>query len=378
MKIAQVVSPFPPYFGGVGNVAYNNSIELTRRGHEVEVFTSNFPKNVSFNYPKEMKVNRLNYVFNFGNATLSPGILKIKNCDLIHLHLPYHFGGELASLVSRTRKIPLVATYQMDMIGEGWLKYFFKLHEKVFLKGILNKAEKIIVSSMDYAMNSNLKELFEKRKRDLVEVPNGVDAEKFNPNLNMNYLRKKLSLGKEKIVLFVGALDKAHYFKGVEVLLKGFSGIKEENVKLILVGEGDMKNYYMKRAKELEMGKKVFFAGRVSNEELPYYYNLCDFLVLPSTDRGEAFGMVLVEAMSCGKAVIASNLPGIRSVVEKGKNGFLVEPRNEKDLMEKMEELLEESKLRKKMGERGRKKVLEQYDWKRIALKLEKVYGKMA
>ncbi|MFH1545572.1 MAG: glycosyltransferase family 4 protein [archaeon] len=377
MKIAQVVSPFPPYFGGVGNVAYNNSIELARRGYEVEVFTSNFPRNVSFIYPKEIKVNRLNYIFNFGNATLSPGILKINDFDLIHLHLPYHFGGELASLVSRTRKIPLVATYQMDVIGEGWLKYFFKLHEKFFLKAILNNAEKIIVSSMDYAMNSNFRELFEKRKKDLVEVPNGVDSNKFKPNLNMDNLKKKLGIENERIILFVGALDKAHYFKGVEVLLKGFSGIKEKNIKLILVGEGNLKDYYMKRAGELGIKKNVFFAGRVSNEELPYYYNLCDFLVLPSTDRGEAFGLVLVEAMSCGKAVIASNLPGIRSVVENGKNGFLAEAKNEMDLTEKMEKLIEDNKLRKKLGENGRKKVLERYDWERIALKTEEVYNKL-
>ena len=375
MKIAQVVSPFPPYFGGVGNSCYSLSLELAERGHEVTVFTSNYPKNVSFNYPKKIKVNRLNYVFRFQNATFSPALLKIKGFDAVHLHLPYHFGGELAFFASKLRNMPLIATYQMDVIGEGWLKYFFKLHEKTFLKLILSKADKIIYSSKDYAENSNFAELFKRREKDCFEVPNGVDTKKFNSNLDARELRNKIGIKKEeKVVLFVGALDKAHYFKGVEVLLKAFSGIKEKNAKLVLVGEGDLKDYYIKTAKLLGINRNVFFAGRVSSEELPYYYNLCDFSVLPSTDRGEAFGMALVEAMACGKPVIAGNLPGVRNVVEERKNGLLAEAGNEKDLKEKMEKLLQDSSLRKKFGENGRKKALEKYDWGKIAERVEGIY----
>jgi len=149
--------------------------------------------------------------------------------------------------------------------------------------------------------------------------------------------------------------------------------VKKHEAKLVIVGEGNLKQYYMEKAAKHGVGSRTIFAGRVEDEELPQYYALSDFLVLPSTDKAEAFGLVAVEAMASGKAVIASNLPGVRKNVEEGKTGLLVEPNNVKGLSGAINYLVENESTAKRMGINGRRKAEEAFDWKKIGAKLEKI-----
>jgi phosphatidylinositol alpha-mannosyltransferase len=96
--------------------------------------------------------------------------------------------------------------------------------------------------------------------------------------------------------------------------------------------------------------------------------------VLPSTTMGEAFGVVLLEAMASGKPVIASNLPGVRSVVSDGQDGLLVQPGDASALSQAMGRLLGDPQLRQHMGQQGRRKVEAQYAWPRIIPRLVEVY----
>lgn len=373
LKIAMLTANFPPYFGGIGNACYHNALELAKLGHEVTVFTRKYER--QFDYPKEIKVVQLRSAFSFGNGVLLPGLLGIKGFDVLHVHLPFHFGAELASIVSLARGIPIVVSYQMDLVGEGLLKRAFWLHEKTFLKLVLLRARKIIVSSKDYAQHSNFKKLFEKRAKDVVAIPNGVNIEEFSPKISGAQVKQLLKTKNgNHTVLFVGALDKAHYFKGMDFLLKAFSLLQDKKAHLLIVGEGELKQDYIDECGWLGIADRVFFAGRVSQEDLPKYFAASNFLVLPSVDKGEAFGIVLVEAMAAGKPVIASNLPGVRSVVSDKKNGLLFETGNEKDLVEKLDWLLENKKARKRFGKAGRKKAETEFDWHKIAKKMEKVY----
>ena len=99
----------------------------------------------------------------------------------------------------------------------------------------------------------------------------------------------------------MGALDTPHFFKGIEYLLKSFAEINREDVRLVVVGDGNLKEYYMDIAKKEGVEGKTIFTGRVSNEDLPKYYAASDLIVLPSVTMGEAFGMVLIEAMAVGR-----------------------------------------------------------------------------
>lgn len=373
MKIAQITATFPPYYGGTGTVCYHNSLELAKLGHEVTVLTANYPK-VEYEYPEILNVERLDPLFRIGNGPFLPGLLKIKNFDIVHLHYPFFFGSEMTYLNSKLRRSDYVLTYHQDVLGTGLLGYFFKFHNALLLKKIVNNAKKIFPTSLDYAKHSFIKEIVEDRPEDVIAMPNGVDIEKFNPEIDGTEVRSKYSLQDRRVILFVGALDRPHYFKGVEYLLRSFSRLEEKDTHLLIVGEGDLKNYYTDVAKKLDVSDNVTFAGRASDEDLPKYYAASDVVVLPSVTMGEAFGIVLIEAMATGKPVIASNLPGIRTVVDDGHNGLLVGPRNIDDLTSKIRYLLDRGDLRKQFGKHGRKKVVDKYTWQKIGLKLEDIY----
>ena len=143
---------------------------------------------------------------------------------------------------------------------------------------------------------------------------------------------------------------------------------------MIIGGEGDLKEKYQKMAVDLKIKDKVIFVGNISNDQLIKFYNLTDIFVLSSISRSEAFGLVLLEAMACGKPIIVSNLPGPRTLVKEGENGFKVKPGDADDLAKKIGLILKDRQLIKKMGENALKLVREKYNWKEIVQKLEKIY----
>jgi glycosyltransferase involved in cell wall biosynthesis len=371
MKIAQVTSTFPPYMAGTGNVCYHNSLELVKLGHEVTVFTTRFP-NVDWDYPGSLRVERFRPIFRMGNMYVTPQLLKLRDFDIIHLHYPCYFGGEMIYLVSKLRGEKYVITYHNDAIHPGVLGWALKLHRATLMRKIIDNARRIYVSSIDFAKNSFCKYLFAEKANRVIEIPIGVDSNLFNPNVSGDKIKEKHGIEGNPLVLFAGALDKAHYFKGIEYLLKAFTKIKNE-AKLLIVGDGDLKNYYMELSKELEIVDRTIFVGGVLNKEMPEYYAACDLMVLPSIGI-ESFGIVLIEAMACGKPVIASNLPGVRTVVDHEVNGFLVEPSNVDELASRIQYLLDNHDIRRRFGESGRKKIVRSYDWGIVGRELEKAY----
>lgn len=368
MKICQFSSTFPPYYGGTGNTCYYNSLELARLGEEVTVYA---PETGKYSYPKEFKVKELKKNLRIGNAFLSTEILRIKGFELMHLHAPYHFGDYLVYRNSKKTNTPFVMTYQMDVKGEGLKKNFFQFYDSVVLKKVLENAKRVFVTSFDYARNSSLKNYLEREPEKFAEIPNGVDTRVFNENSAEKWLRERLGLN-GKVVGFVGVLDKAHYFKGLEYLLQAFSKV-EEDAKLLIVGDGDLRKHFEERAESLGVFQKCVFAGAVEHLKLAKYYNLMDFLVFPSIDQTEAFGIVQLEAMACSKPVVSSNLYGVRTLVEEGINGFFAEPKDVKTLKERIELLLRDEKKAKEMGRKALKKA-QNYEWKEIAKKIRKEY----
>ncbi len=377
MKIAEVTSTFPPYKAGIGNIAYHNAWLLSRLGHEVTVFTprqSFFIKHID-EYPFQVK--RLYPWFKYGNAGILPQLLyKLPKYDVVHLHYPFFGGAEMIYLLDKIKDIKLVLTYHMDVVGTGLLKKFFDFHTKNVLPHILNRADKIIVTSWDYAQNSNIKERIKVEEEKFYEVPCGVNHLLFKPRFKDKELIKKYNLYNKKIILFVGSLDKAHYFKGVNVLIQAIKKIADnDDFRLLIVGEGDLKESYESMVDSFGLNNKIIFAGYVSDKELPRYYNLADLVVLPSTDKSEAFGIVLIEAMASGKPVIAGDLAGVRSVVDKKKTGLLIKTNDIDNLVKMIKFLLANPRIAKEYGLAGRQKVLESYTWEKIGYKLDSIFN---
>lgn len=376
MRIAQVVSTFPPYMAGTGNVCYHNSLELARLGHDVTVFTSRFPDR-DWEYPSSIKVVRSRPLLRIGNAPLVPGLAAVPAFDIVHLHYPYIFGAELVYLNSLLRHSPLVVTCHQDLIFGGCLGPAVSVYKSLAGNVVLSRARRLLAPSLDYLAHSWFKRHMDRKGKNAIELPNGVDTARFHPGVDTAALREKHHLRDREVVMFVGALDRAHYHRRVDLLVRAFAALQRPGAVLMIVGEGDMEGDYRRLAADLGVADRVVFAGTVQNPDLPQYYSLSDVVVLPST-RVEIFGMVLVEAMACARPVIASSLPGVRTVVDDGVNGLLVTPGDADALSGAMRRLLDDPGLRRAFGTEGRKKAEARYDWKLIGERLDFIYRDLA
>jgi len=376
MKIAHVVSTFPPYHGGMGNVAYQMANKLSNLKYNVTVFT---PTRSFFDQDlvSYFKIHKLISFIKYGNAAMVYQLfLHLWRYQIIHLHYPF-IGACMPIILLKYlkgKKQKLILHYHMDLVGQGWKSYIYKLINFFHLPLLVKLADHIIVTSTDYLQQSLLAKYQSKYNQKFVEVPNGVDVDFFKPKMADSGLITHYDLRDKKVILFVGGLDSAHYFKGVNYLLKAIQLLQRKDVKLIIVGEGDLKKVYIDLAESFGINDQVIFTGYVPDSDLVKFYNLCDFLVLPSIDKSEAFGMVLLEAMSCAKPVIAADLPGVRKVVAKKVDGRLVKARDSERLAEQINYFLNRPDQAVVYGQAGRKKVIEKYSWSNIVNQIAELY----
>ncbi len=375
MKVAHLICNFPPYKGGQGNVCLSEVEELAELGHQVFVYTPQNCRSQIVN--RKFQIKYLSPLFKYGNASFIPGIIKdLKNFDVIHLHWPFLGGSEIFLLWRLFRKKPkLIVQYHMDLVAPGIRGLIFKLNFFLFAPLMFRLADKILVSSQDYLEHSDIKKYWLRNKEKFEIVPFGVNQEVFAPQDKSRKLMAKYGLKQgDRIVLSAGGLDSAHYFKGINFLIKtaGVLTFKIPELKFLIVGDGDLRPKYELLAKKLGVGEKVIFAGRINDEELPDYYNLADVFVFPSFGRSEAFGLVCLEAMACAKPIVVSDLPGPRTLVEN--NGLLVKIGDIEDLSEKINDLFQNPTKLKEFGINGLRIVKEKYYWPDIVRRLEKIY----
>lgn len=330
MKIAQVVCVYPPTSGGIGMAAFKLQKVLEKK-QESFIFT------ISQRHKRkeEFGSNNLIYLkpfFKLGYGALPFSLLKkLKKFDLIYFHYPF-FGASfiiyLFKLLNPQKK--LIVHYHMDVKQRN---FFFKIlswPEKLIKKSLFKKSSLIVTASLDYIKNSQIKNIYQKYPTKFREIPFAVNTEDFKPKRE----------SKKNNIIFVGGLDKAHYFKGLEVLLQAFSQIDNQALRLKIIGEGEQKNSFKKLCQELGIEKRVDFFGKLEKNDLIKKYQQAQLTILPSINKNEAFGIVLIESLACATPVIASNLPGVRSVFVDGKSGLVSEINNPLDLKEKIESLL--------------------------------------
>ncbi len=371
MKIANIVCTYPPYKGGIGTAAFDFSRLMSERGFEVVTFVPDHGLDADLDLDKKNKVIRIKPFLRLGNGAFIPGLFsKLKDFDIIYLHYPFFGGAEvvwLFKLLNPGKK--LVIRYHMDVVGLSFLAKVLSLPSKIIERSLFNKADMIMSASLDYIKDGNLKGFYSKHKNKFFEVPYGVDVERFQPKIK-NRSKKKM--------LFVGGLDQAHYFKGVSNLIEAAAKLDIDDWELSIVGAGELKNEYEKRAKDLEIRDKIVFLGKVSDDELPKVYASHGVTILPSINKGEAFGIVLIESMASGTPVIASDLAGVRSVFSNEKEGLIVEPGNITDLKEKIEIFFKDIDKRKEMETSSRILAEKVYSRNNIGDKLANILKKIS
>lgn len=197
-------------------------------------------------------------------------------------------------------------------------------------------------------------------------VPNGVDVPRFAKAEPLPELMDP----ERPLVLFVGRLEPR---KGLDVLIRGFLRLRAtvRRARLCVVGDGPERQ----RCQEMvpaSIRPDVLFVGRVPHEELPRYHASADVFAAPATG-GESFGIVLLEAMAAGLPVVASDIPGYRSVVQDGRQGRMVRPGDGIALAETLQALLANERLRIAMAAEGRE-TAERYDWPVIGARIDELY----
>ena len=384
MKIAHVTATFPPYLAGTGNLVFHLADALAARGHAVEVFTAPAPAGAGPPPPTRATVHRIAPLLAFGNAPLIPRLATLRGFDAIHLHYPFIFGAELL-LAGRAatrpgRRPPLVATWHNALAGGGARGALFAAYERsvgpllarvVARAGVVTRAHG---DSVPY-----LRALAARRPERVVELPNGVDVDAFRPGDDDGGLRARLGAEPDELlVAFVAALDAAHWFKRLDVVLDALAQARSPRLRLVVAGDGELRAALEAEAARRGVAARTHFLGRVGHGELPATLRGCDALVSAST-AVESFGMTLIEAMASGLPVVTSDLPGPASLVEQDVTGLIV-PRGDAAALaaalERLEALGRDG--RAALGAAGRARAERLWAWPHVAARHEALYAELA
>ncbi len=381
MRIVQVASYFPPYYGGIESHVYYLSRELVDLGHDVTVLTSRVPReSIAEEVMDGVLVKRLWAPLSFFNYPFMP-ILSYRvlqeEADIFHGHINSPMVIEQAAAGSWLRGTPFVTTYHADLVPEdmGLESAFLKesiswLYENLFKRFDVGVADRIVATTPLYAESSAfLADYLDK----VSIIPNGVDLDRFRPDLDVSEFKDRLGFEDEKIILFAGRF--VHY-KGLFYLLEAFSALckARPDVKLVLLGTGPLMNDVRGRVHLMGLDNRVMLVGSVSEEDLPRFYVASDVVVVPSRSRSEGFSISALQGMACGRPVIATRVGGVPFLVRNGETGLVVEPRSWEKLAEAISQVLEDAALTARMGREGRKRAENFFSWSRVAKMTEELY----
>jgi glycosyltransferase involved in cell wall biosynthesis len=374
---------FPDTIGGAGKVAYHQSLELSRKRHQVHVITRN-------------PGNRLPPF-----ESLNPGLhihrISMPVRGSVSLILSEIRGGLLkARELSRGMDINTVCIHQsLSAIGpllSGVLKnipvlYYFHSpwHEEYLIKNkrnglktgiaasimrfiekrILMKASRVIVLSR--FMASKVSEIHHYPEGRITIIPGGVDLEYFHlPPAGREALKRELSLSPDKIILLT--VRNLVTRMGLENLLTAFgrSEVLKEKCILLVGGRGPLEDRLKAMAEDFNLEDSVRFLGYIPGETLPRLYQAADYFILP-TEQLEGFGLVILEAMACGTPVLGTPVGAIPEIIDAFDRRLISDSSDWQDLKRKMEELVNKSEDYTYNPQRCREFVEKNYSWKKTA-----------
>ncbi len=370
MKIIQLSPYFYPHLGGVESHVFELSKHLIERGHEVKVITSRLEGTKKKEVVDGVPVERVKPLFIALRTPILFGIrdaLMKQDCDIVHGHSPPPLTCFWGVRTTQKMGVPFVLTYHCDLeLSFPFGPFMVQTYQNTIGAYTVSKSDKIITTTDTYGATSRT--VWQEDSR---VIPNAVDADTFNPENDGSRIRKKHGIKEdENMVLYVGRVVP---HKGIQYLIRSATYM-DDNVKYVIVGTGEYKEYLMQLVRSNDLEDRVIFAGRVPMKELPEYYAATDVFVLPSISRLEAFGIVALEALASGVPVVVSDIPGVRDVIVEGRHGLLAEPMKPIDIAGKIRTILENPDMAKKMGELGRKVVEEKYTWDKVAEQIEGVY----
>jgi glycosyltransferase involved in cell wall biosynthesis len=354
---------------------------MVKKGHDVTVYTTD-TADISTNARIKERFRLINgaKVFFFPNVTrqiyglfISPGMVhalrkNINEFDIVHLH-EYRTFQNLAFYYSRRRDIPYVLSVhgQLYYGQESWDTAFLRrLFNCLFGRNLLKDASKLIALTKLEASQFIQRGIQEDR---IVIIPNAINPEDFSNPPPKGYFRSLFGLTDKEIILYLGRISK---LKGLDTLIKAFSLLKRRNIKLVLAGPDDGLLEPLQRVvASLKLKDKVLFTGALTRKLVLAAFNDASVVVYATLQEG--FPIVPLEAGIMGKPIIVSDHPSME-FVKKGEFGLTVEYGNVIQLKEALEEILGDHVLATKLGQNGKKFVMENFTWENIARKIENTY----
>ena len=348
MKTLLITLEYPPFHGGVASY-YGNLAKYWPIDEKLIVLNNNRGKLMPTNKP-------------FSWLTAIP-LLKRKLAASEFDHL---LVGQILPLGTVAYIVSLFQPLKYTIFLHGMdLSFALKSSRKKFLsKLILNRADKIICA------NSYVKEkLIENwsQLEDKVKVVNpGIEggAPEADP-YDVRTIKNSYDLEGKTIMLSLGRLVKR---KGVDRTIEALANMPEEeskNLIYFIAGAGPREEY-LKKIVPLRFARKIIFLGKLSEDKKWAWLRLCDIFIMPSRDIAgdfEGFGIVYLEANLCGKPVIAGNSGGVKDAVVDGVTGLMVDPEKVDDIGAAIIRLLKDPELRHKLGEQGKHRAIQQFDW---------------
>lgn len=295
-------------------------------------------------------------------------IVKKEKIDLIHAHwlLPQGLAAVLYKKIFNKNIKIICTTHGSDI---------FSLNNKYlnFLKGYLLKKIDIIT-----AVSNTLKEKIIDLKINPLKIYviyNAIDPNFFNSGSynKIRELKKKYAIF-SFCLLFIGRLIKN---KGIKYLIEAMPMVlvKFPETKLLIVGDGEESYFLKKIVKKLNLQNNISFLGKINHNRLSPFYIMSDILINPSLSEG--FSLVLIEALVCGTAVIATNVGGISDIIKNNQTGLLIPPADTEAIAKTIIDLLSNKYKRYLLAKNGRNFVLQNFNWKKITKDYIFIYNKL-
>ena len=375
---------FPPAHGGIASYAYEIARHLCAMGDEVLVATFPSPGAAAFDTGQPYRTVRrdlyhfeapdsrahpirflLAYALKIAAMTIHLAWLALRHrVDGIHV-IVWNPGAVAAWTVSRLFGIPYYVSaharevfLRRDSRTRPLMRALFSGARKAFAVSHFTKA--ILVR--------------EGVPPDRVEVIfNGTDPAKFSPDVDADEVRRRHGMEGRRVILTVSRLEPR---KGVDVVLRALVDLVRTfpDLLYVVVGDGSERRRWTAMAGELGLAEHVRFVNRVDEGEMIRLYAASELFVLPCRELvvegdvvdAEGFGIAFLEASACGKPVVAGRSGGVGDAVVDGETGLLVDPRDAQGLSAAMKRLLSDRALAEELGRNGRRRVVEELDWKHL------------
>lgn len=288
--------------------------------------------------------------------------------DIIHIHLP-NTSAFFLLLNKKAKQIPWIIHWHSDVISsptQTSLRWLYPLY-RPFERALLKRAKKIICTSPIYLEHSKTLQAF-KEKCDV--VPLGIELKTQD---NSIHVKPKLHWKKDKKkILSIGRLT---YYKGFKHLIQAMS-LLDSDCQLIIVGKGELKKKLQLQIDQLNLTSRVIIAENIDNPTLQHLQQSCDVFCLPSIEKTEAFGLVLLEMMQYQKPIVVSYVEGsgMNWVIEDQYNGLFSKAKNANDLAKKISLLLTNPELAERLAVNGYQKLQQSFQMSTIAKDVEAIY----